>query len=143
MSAVPDPCVNSRTTLADGVLEIVVLPSAASTWTFGTPIVRKGGIAAALTTSNGHVAAVLVGSDGTKLAGTLAFDAFRSTKATALAVSGRTAWYAGFGTDGRPFLVYVEDNGPAGRGDVFKLWIGGVQQTSDGKLAKGDVAVTS
>jgi hypothetical protein len=55
----------------------------------------------------------------------------------------RKAWYAGFGTDGRPFLVYVEDNGPAGRGDVFKLWIGGVEQTSDGKLAKGDVAVTS
>jgi hypothetical protein len=28
-------------------------------------------------------------------------------------------------------------------GDLFKLWIGGVEQTSDGKLAKGDVAVTS
>ena len=25
----------------------------------------------------------------------------------------------------------------------FKLWIGGVEQTTDGKLAKGDVAVTS
>jgi hypothetical protein len=141
--ATPDPCVSSRTTLPDGDVEIVVLTSAASTWTFGTPIVRKGGIAAALTTSNGHVAALVAASDGTKLAGTLAFDAFRSTKATALAVTGRKAWYAGFGTDGRPFLVYVEDNGPNGRGDVFKLWIGGVEQTSDGKLAKGDVAVTS
>jgi hypothetical protein len=63
--------------------------------------------------------------------------------ATALAVSGRKAWYAGFGTDGRPFLVYAEDNGPIGRGDVFRMWIGGVEQTNDGKVAKGDVAVTS
>jgi hypothetical protein len=141
--ATPDPCVTSRTTLADGDVELVVLTSAASTWTFGTPIVKRGGMAAALTTSNKHVVALLVASDGTKLAGTLAFDAFRSIKATALAVSGRKAWYAGFGTAGRPFLVYAEDNGPNGRGDVFKLWIGGVEQTSDGKLAKGDVAVTS
>jgi hypothetical protein len=141
--ATPDPCLSSRTTLPDGDVQFVVLTSAASTWTFGTPIVTRGGIAAALTTSNRHTVALLVGSDGSKLAGTLAFDSFRSTKATALAVSGRKAWYAGFGTDGRPFLVYAEDNGPNGRGDVFKLWIGGVEQTSDGKLAKGDVAVTS
>jgi hypothetical protein len=141
--ATPDPCVTSRTTLPDGDVELVVLTSAASKWTFGTPIVRKGGIAAALTTSNKHVVGLLVGSDGTRLAGTLTFDTFQSKTATALAVSGRTAWYAGFGTDGRPFLVYVEDNGPDGRGDVFRLWIGGVEQTTDGKLAKGDVAVTS
>ena len=141
--AVPDPCVSSRTTLPDGDVELVVLTSAASTWTLGTAIVKRGGLTAALTTSNGHVAALLVASDGTKLAGALAFDAFRSTKATALAISGRKAWYAGFGTDGSPFVVYAEDNGPKGRGDVFKLWIGGVEQTSDGRLSKGDVAVTS
>ncbi|MFY9578674.1 MAG: hypothetical protein WAQ33_05065 [Gaiellaceae bacterium] len=141
--ATPDPCVSSRRTLPDGDVELVVFTSAASTWTFGTPIVKRGGVAAALTTSNRHVVALLVASDGTKLAGALSFDAFRSTKATALSVSGRTAWYAGFGTDGRPFLVYVEDNGLNGRGDVFRLWIGGVEQTTDGKLAKGDVAVTS
>jgi hypothetical protein len=141
--ATPDPCVSSRRTLPDGDVELIVLTSAASRWTFGTPIVKRGGVAAALTTSNHHVVALLVASDGSKLAGTLAFDAFRSTKATALSVSGRKAWYAGLGTDGRPFLVYVEDNGPKGQGDVFKLWIGGVEQTSDGKLAKGDVAVTS
>jgi hypothetical protein len=35
------------------------------------------------------------------------------------------------------------DNGPEGRCDVSNPWIGGVQQTSDGKIAKGDVAVTS
>jgi hypothetical protein len=141
--ATPDPCAGSRTTFPDGDVGLVVLTSAASTWTFGTPIVRRGGIAAALTTSNKHVVALVVASDGKKLAGALAFDAFKSTKATALAVSGRKAWYAGFGADGRPFLVYVEDNGLAGRNDVFRLWIGGVEQTTDGKLAKGDVAVTS
>lgn len=141
--ASPDPCVNSRRTLADGDVEMVVLTSAASTWTFGKPIVKRGAIAAALTTSNRHIAAIAVASDGTKLAGTLAFDSLRSTKAIALAVSGRKAWYAGLLTDGRPFLVYVEDNGLLGRNDVFRLWIGGVEQTSDGKLGKGDVAVTS
>jgi hypothetical protein len=141
--AIPDPCVTSRTTLSDGDVEIVVLTSAASTWSFGAAIVKRGGIAAALTTSNRHVAAIAVASDGTRLAGTLAFDSLRSTKATALAVSGRKAWYAGLLTDGRPFVVYVEDNGILGRGDVFRLWIGGVEQTSDGKVAKGDVAVTS
>lgn len=140
--ATPDPCVTSRTTLPDGDVQLVVLTSAASTWTFGTPIVKRGGIAAALTTSNGHAAALAAASDGKNLAGTLAFDTFRSTKATALAVSGRKAWYAGFGTDGRPFLLYVEDNGANGRNDLFKLWINGIQQTSDGKLTRGDVAVT-
>jgi hypothetical protein len=141
--ATPDPCVSARTTLADGDIELVVLTSTASTWTFGTPIVTRGGVAAALTTSNGHVAAVLVASDGNRLAGTLAFDAFRSTNATALAVSGRRAWYAGLGTDGRAFLVYVEDNGPNGRSDIFRLWIAGIEQTSNGRLSRGDVAVTS
>jgi hypothetical protein len=90
--------------------------------------VRRGGIAAALTTSNGHVAALLAGSDGRTLAGALSFDTFLSTKATALAVSGRKAWYAGLGADGRPFLLYVEDNSANGKTDVFRLWIGGVER---------------
>jgi hypothetical protein len=141
--ATPDPCISSRITLPDGDVELVVLTSAASTWTFGKPIIQRGGIAAALTTSNRHLVGLLAASDGSKLAGVLTFDTFQSKKATALAVSGRKAWYAGLGTDGRPFAVYMEDNGRNGRGDVFKLWIGGVEQTSDGKLAKGDVAVTS
>ena len=44
---------------------------------------------------------------------------------------------------GRPFLVYAEDNGSNGRNDVFRLWIAGIEQTSDGKVSKGDVAVAS
>jgi hypothetical protein len=141
--ATPDPCVSGRRTLAGGDIELVVLTSSASAWTFGTPIVTRGGITAALTTSNGHVAGLLAGSDGRTLAGTFSFDTFRSTKAVALAVSGRKAWYAGFGADGRPFLIYVEDNSVNGKTDVFRLWIGGVEQTTDGKLAKGNVGVTS
>jgi hypothetical protein len=141
--AMPDPCVASRSTLSDGDIEIVVLTSAASAWTFGTPIIKRGVLGAALTTSNRHVVALLVASDGTKFAGALSFDSFRSTNATALNITGRTAWYSGFGTDGRPFMVYAEDNGTNGRNDVFRLWIGGVEQTSDGKLSKGDVAITS
>jgi hypothetical protein len=35
------------------------------------------------------------------------------------------------------------DNGPRDRGDVFKLWIGGGEQTTDGELSTGDVSVTS
>jgi hypothetical protein len=46
-------------------------------------------------------------------------------------------------TYGHGLRIYVEDNGPNGRGDVFRVWLGGVEQTRDGKLAKGDVAVTS
>jgi hypothetical protein len=143
IGATPDPCVSSRANLPDGDVELVVLTSAASTWIFGTPIVKRGVLGAALTTSNRHVVALLVASDGNKFAGALSFDSFRSTNAAALNVSGRKAWYAGFGTDGRPFLVYAEDNGPNGRNDVFRLWIAGVEQTSDGKVSKGDVAVAS
>jgi hypothetical protein len=47
-------------------------------------------------------------------------------------------------TSGRARIaILVEDNGRNGRGDVFRLWIGGVEQTSDGKVAKGDVAVAT
>jgi len=138
----PDPCVTSRATLPDGDIQITVLTSAASTWTFGTPIVTRGGVGGVLQTSNGMAATFLAASDGTRVEGALAFGSFRSTKAVALAISGRKAWLAGFGTDARPFLAYLEDNGSNGRGDVFRLWIAGVEQTTDGRIAKGDVKVT-
>jgi hypothetical protein len=103
-------------------------------------VLRDGGCGRSLRTSNRHTASFAIASDGTSFTGALAFDAYRAT-ATALAVSGRTAWFAGVGTDGRPFLAYVEDNGANGRDDVFKLWIGGIAQTTDGRLASGDVRV--
>lgn len=70
----PDPCVSGRANLPDGDVELVVLTSAASKWTFGTPIVKRGVLGAALTTSNRHVVALLVASDGNKFAGALSFD---------------------------------------------------------------------
>lgn len=137
----PDPCVSARATLADGDIQLTVLTSRASAWTFGMPIVTRGAVAGLLQTSNGTAATFLAASDGTKLEGALAFGSYRSTKAVALAVSGRKAWFAGFGTDGRPYLAYVEDNGANGQSDVFRLWIAGVEQTTDGRLSRGDVTV--
>ena len=138
--AVPTPCVSARQTAGTSA-RITVLTVAASAWALGVPLTSRGVVAGALQTSNGAAAAFLAASDGRKVAGALAFRSYRSTSAVALAVSGRKAWLAGLGADGRPFLAYLEDKGPNGRGDVFRLWIGGVEQTTDGRLAAGDVAV--
>jgi Ca2+-binding RTX toxin-like protein len=137
----PSPCVSARVTLADGDAQLTVLTAAASAWSFGSPILTRGAVGGALQTSNGISAAFLAASDGQKLEGAFAFGSYRSTKAIALAISGRKAWLAGVGTDERPFLSYLEDNGTNGRGDVFKLWIAGVEQTTDGRVSKGDVKI--
>jgi hypothetical protein len=140
--ATPDPCVSGRAARSDGDVELTVLTSAASTWTFGKPILSRAAVAGVLQTSNGAAAAFLASSDGRVLKGAFAYKSFQATQLTALAVTGRKAWLAGVGADGRTFLAYMEDNGPNGHGDVFKLLIGGAQQTGDGRLAKGDVGVT-
>jgi hypothetical protein len=137
-----DPCVAARSTLSDGDVQLTVRTSVASTWTFGTALRTRGAVGAALKTSNGHTVALLAASDGNTLAGTLAFDRYLAVQTTALAVSGRTAWLAGVGLDRRAFLAYLEDNGAKGKNDVFKLWIAGVAQTTNGRLASGDVVVT-
>jgi hypothetical protein len=136
-----DPCVAARSSFPDGDVGLTVRTSAASAWAFGTALHTRGAVAAALRTSNGHVVALLAASDGNAVAGTLAFDSYVAAQTTALAVSGRTAWLAGVGADRRPYLAYLEDNGLRGRNDVFKLWIAGVAQTTDGRLRSGDVAV--
>ena len=69
---------------------------------------------------------------------------FHAPEITALGVApdGRTAWFAGIGKDGRPFVAYVEDNGEPGRNDVFKLWIAGVLHTpGNGRLAGGNIQI--
>ncbi|MGZ8782220.1 MAG: hypothetical protein ACXWZB_01840, partial [Gaiellaceae bacterium] len=58
-----------------------------------------------------------------------------------IAANGRSAWLAGTAADGRTYLAQLEDNGRDGRGDRFRLWIGGILQTGDGKLAAGDVRI--
>jgi Ca2+-binding RTX toxin-like protein len=55
--AVPDPCVASRTTLADGDGEIVVLTSTASAWNFGEALVVDNNVCDGLD-------ATIVGTDG-------------------------------------------------------------------------------
>jgi hypothetical protein len=62
---------------------------------------------------------------------------------TALGISadGRRAWFAGVARDGRSVVVYVEDKSEPGREDVFKLWLGGVLQTGDGRLGGGNIQI--
>ena len=60
-----------------------------------------------------------------------------------------SAWIAGVGTGGQPFLAYVQDNSgqPHGKGrprltyDVFQLWVNGVSQTGGGTLDFGNITI--
>jgi hypothetical protein len=145
-AANPDPCVSGRAISGNDRL-ITVRTSHASEWTLGVPRSTAGTAAGVLKTSSGGDAEFLVASNGTTTGGRFSYGTsdtrYVASTLDALAIDGRHAWFAGVGRDGRPFLVYIEDNGTLGRNDVFRLWIGGVEQTSDGKVAKGDVAVTS
>jgi hypothetical protein len=138
-----DPCVSQRSTLTDGDAELVARTSSASQWTFARAILSRGAAAGTFTTSNGISVALTAGCDGTTLAGSLNAGNYRARQMTAFSVSGKKAWLAGVGMDGRTFIAYMEDNAPGGRGDVFKLWIGGVAQTTDGAIKKGDLTVRS
>jgi hypothetical protein len=81
-----------------------------------------------------------VAGDGTSVKGTLAAGAFTASRVTAIGISGRAAWFAGPGDDGRPFLAYVEDNGePGGRADVLRLWIAGELRLGSGPVAGGNL----
>jgi hypothetical protein len=119
----------------------------ASSATATLRVVNSSGCVTAgmLRTADGGHGAFDVHSDGTHVWGDLQFQAGRSSfqarEITALGISSdrRKAWFAGVGTDGRPFLAYAEDNGETGRHDVFKLKVGGVSWTGDGRLTDGNV----
>jgi hypothetical protein len=66
---------------------------------------------------------------------------FVALRVSAFAVEddGHTAWLAGLGVDGRVFLAQAVDGGTSG--DLFRLWIDGVEKTGDGRLASGRVVV--
>jgi VCBS repeat-containing protein len=68
---------------------------------------------------------------------------YHAHELTALGISadGKTGWFAGVGVDGRDFVAYVEDNGEPGTHDVFRLWVGGVQQAGDGRLTGGNIQI--
>ena len=59
--------------------------------------------------------------------------------AFAVNADGHSAWFAGVGLGGRSFLAFVDDGGATG--DVFRLWINGVERTGDGTLTSGNVTV--
>jgi hypothetical protein len=120
---------------------LIVRTSAASAWTFGTPIATRGFAAGAVTPRTGSGVIFGVAADGSQVAGALQYGSFSARRFEALAIAGRTAWFAGFGTDGRAVLVYVEDNSVNGQGDIVKVWIAGVLRTGDGRITRGDVRV--
>lgn len=96
------------------------------------------------TASNGR-GGFNVQSDGTTISGQLQFQSslgtFHASRFTSLGVSGdgRSATFAGIGTDGLAFTAYVEDNGEPGRNDVFRLWIDGVLQNGSGAMSGGNI----
>lgn len=53
----------------------------------------------------------------------------------------RVAWAAGTTSDGRRVVLYVEDNGEAGVGDVFRLDLDGQPVTATGARTAGNVQV--
>ncbi len=138
------PCVSARRYYLANV-EITVLTRQASEWTFATAIKTRGATSGLVAPLSGGHAEVLVASNGSSVWGAFSYrkgsDRFVSTNAIALAITGRTAWFAGVGRDGRTYLAYVEDNGQ-GSHDVFRLWIEGDEKTgADGRLKSGNLVV--
>jgi hypothetical protein len=145
VSLQPDPCVQSNLPAIGGDRRIVIRTSQASDWTFGIPRTTRGTALGLLQPSSGGDAEFLVASNGTTVAGAFSYgigsERFVAITVNALAIHGSTAWLAGVGLDRRPFLAYVEDNGP-GSSDRFRLWIGGVEQTDlDGALHLGNITI--
>jgi ELWxxDGT repeat protein len=142
--ATPDPCLASRQAV-NGDPRLVVRTSRASVWTFGVPRSTSGLATGTLRPLSGGSVALVATKIHGQLAGALAYqkgsEQFLALRITAFAVEddGHTAWFAGIGVDGRTFLAYAEDRGASG--DVFRLWIRGVEKTGDGRLASGQVVV--
>ena len=72
--------------------------------------------------------------------GDLTAGAFVANRLTAIGISGRAAWFAVTGDDGRQFIAYVEDKGePVAGADVFRLWIAGELHPGSGLVAAGNL----
>jgi hypothetical protein len=146
-AATPDPCVAARLRAGDDVL-LRVRTSRASTWTFGVARATDGLAAGTLRPLAGGRAAFTATRIGDRLLGALTFTRKRSVRFVAWSLSafaveadGRSAWFAGVGAGGSTFLAYARDGRDA-EPDLFRLWIAGVEQTGDGRLARGRVTVT-
>ena len=54
---------------------------------------------------------------------------------------GHAAWLNGVDSAGRKLVIYAEDNGPGGAGDVFRLWVNGALVS--GNLTGGDITISN
>ena len=90
--------------------------------------------------SDGTPVSFSVRGDGTAVNGTFAAGPFAAASVTALGISGHAAWFAGTGTDGRPFVASVDDAAEPGAGaDAVRIWIDGALQPGSGTIATGNV----
>jgi hypothetical protein len=95
-----------------------------------------------VTAANGTPISFSVAGDGTSVRGSLTAGTFQASTVTALGIADRSAWFAGTGTDGRPFVATVTDAGEPGAGvDTVRLWVGGKLQTASGVVATGNVQI--
>jgi hypothetical protein len=74
--------------------------------------------------------------------GSLTAGSFAAGSVTALGIADDAAWFAGTGTDGRPFVVAATDAGEPGAGlDTVRLWVAGKLQAASGVVASGNVQI--
>ena len=95
-----------------------------------------------LSPSNGGGVIFTVANTGGQLTGFFSYSrgsvSFFATRFTSLVISGQTATFEGFSSNGRLFVATMYDvGGPRQRGDQFRLWIDGVEQTAGGGLSGG------
>jgi hypothetical protein len=106
-----------------------------------TVVNSAGKVTGDVTAASGTPISFGVAGDGTSVRGWLTAGAF-TANVTALGIFGSTAWFAGTGTDARPFVASVTDVGEPGAGvDTVRLWVGGKLQAASGVVATGNVQI--
>lgn len=114
----------------------------------GSVTITSGVVTGAVGTGQGE-ASFSVRSDGGTVQGILgwhgsanAVDVSVQVTALGVAADGGGAWFGGVTADGKHrLLAYVEDHGSSGGRDVFRLWVDGVERTTTGQVASGNVVI--
>ncbi|MFL5925458.1 MAG: tandem-95 repeat protein [Gaiellaceae bacterium] len=107
-----------------------------------TVVNSAGRVTGDVAAANGTPISFAVAGDGTSVRGSLTAGAFVASAVTALGIVDRTAWFAGTGTDGSPFVATVTDAGEPGASvDTVRLWIGGKLQPASGVVSTGNVQI--
>jgi hypothetical protein len=90
--------------------------------------------------SDGTPVSFSVRGEGGAVSGTFAAGSFTAASVAALGISGQAAWFAGTGTDGRPFVAAVDDVAEPGAGaDTVRIWLGGALLPGSGTIPAGNV----